>query len=644
MKRTLFFNGSPPAIRGLGPAGPMEPENYEQSRRALLYVAVVVAVFFSFLLLRVWYLQLVKGYEFSQKSESNRVRYRDLPPWRGMIFDARGVVLVNNRESYDALVVLEDVPDAKTLARNLGQLLNLNYLDILTRILTAQQDNLARTIRIKEDLSLDEVALLETFKYELPGVVIQIQPKREYQTNNLGSHIIGYLGEITEAQLKSGKFPHNKMGDDVGRCGVELGYNAYLTGQRGSQQVEVDAHGRQLRLLSNTPASPGGNVYLTIDWRLQAKAEELLRGKVGAIVAMDPQSGRILAMASAPTFDQSRFARTVSADYWRELINNKDHPLENRVLKGQYPPGSTFKIIMAVAALEEGIVNPSTTFVCRGGLQVGNRYFNCHAKRGHGSVALHRSLVQSCDVYYYNVGLRLGVDRIAKWSYKFGLGAPTGIVLDSEKAGLVPSSAWKKKRFNQPWYEGETPSVAIGQGYTLVTPLQMVRVAAALGNGGLIYTPTVVEKVVSPDGEVVYQFQPQVQSRLGASAKTLELVRRACRGVVHEGGTGTAARIPYADVGGKTGTAQVVSLGREGKGKKRVKTQDHAWFVSFAPVEKSQIAVAVIIEHGGHGGKTAAPVAREIMGEFFRLKQEDAADREEDGAPARRQGAQESQP
>ncbi len=629
MKKTLLMAMPAQTGRSLGTGGPMEPEEYDQVRRALLYVALVVTLLFGFLILRVWYLQLVKGHEFSQKSESNRLRYRDLPPWRGMIFDSRGLVLVNNRESYDALVILEDVPDAKALARNLGQLLQMNYLDILTRILTAQEDNLARSIRIKEDLSMDEVALLETYKYELPGVVIQIQPKREYLTGNLGAHLIGYLGEITEAQLKSGKFPQHKMGDEVGKCGVELGFNKYLTGQRGSQQIEVDAHGRQLRLLKNTPASPGANVYLTIDWRLQAKAEELLQGRVGAIVAMDPQSGRILAMASAPTYDQSKFARTVPAAYWRELLNHKDHPLENRVLKGQYPPGSTFKIIMAVAALEEGIVTPHTSFLCRGGLQVGNRYFNCHAKRGHGSVALHRSMVQSCDVYYYNVGLKLGVDRMAKWSRAFGLGAPTGILLDSEKPGLVPSSEWKRQRFNLPWYEGETPSVAIGQGYNLVTPLQMVRVAAALGNGGFIYTPTVVDKIVQPDGEVVYQFTPSVQSRIPASAKTLELVRRACRGVVQEGGTGSAARLGFVEVGGKTGTAQVVSLGREGKGKNRRKTEDHAWFVSFAPVEKSQIAVAVIIEHGGHGGKTAAPVAREVMREFFRLKQEDAAPAED---------------
>jgi penicillin-binding protein 2 len=626
MKGTLF-SARPAAekpFRGFGTPGPMPPETFDNARRMLLYVALAVGLLFGFLVLRLWYLQLVKGNEFSQKSESNRVRYRDLPPWRGMIFDANGMVLVNNRESYDVMVILEDVPDAKELAKNLGQLLKMNYLDILTKIMTAQEDKLARTIRIKEDLSLDEVALLETFKYELPGVVIQIQPKREYRTDSLGCHIIGYLGEITENQLKSGKFPNNKMGDDVGKCGVELGYNAYLTGQRGARQIEVDAHGRELRLLENTPSSPGANIHLTIDWNLQAKAEEVLKGKVGAVVAMDPQTGRILAMASAPTYDQNMFSRVISAEYWKELINNKDHPLENRVLKGQYPPGSTFKIVMSVAGLEEGVITPQTVFTCSGAMSSGNHVFHCHAKRGHGGVALHRGMVQSCDIYYYNVGQKLGIDRIAKWSRKFGLGAPTGLILDSEKSGLVPSTEWKKQRFNQPWHDGETLSVAIGQGYNSTTPLQMVRVAAALGNGGIIYMPTVVEKIVNPDGEIAYQFKPEVSSRLNASPKTLEVVRRACRGVVQEGGTGASARLPFVEVGGKTGTSQVVSLGKEGKGKNRKKTQDHAWFVSFAPVENSQIAVAVIIEHGGHGGKTAAPVAREVMREFFRLKSKDS--------------------
>jgi penicillin-binding protein 2 len=598
----------------------MTPEMYETVRRMLVFVVLAVSLLFGFLILRLWYLQLVKGNEFSQKSESNRVRYRDLPPWRGMIYDANKTVLVNNRESYDVLVILEDVPDAKELAKNLGQLLKMNYLDILTKIMTAQEDNVARTIRIKEDLTMDEVALLETFKYELPGVVIQIQPKREYQTDSLGCHIIGYLGEITDGQLKSGKFPNNKMGDDVGKCGVELGYNDVLTGQRGSRQVEVDAHGRELRVMHNSPSSPGANIYLTIDWRLQAKAEAVLKGKVGALVAMDPQTGKILAMASSPSYDQKMFSGTVSPQYWKELISNKDHPLENRVLKGQYPPGSTFKIVMSVAGLEEGVIAPQSTFTCHGAMRLGNHDFHCHSR--HGTISLYRALVQSCDIYYYNVGLKLGIDRIAKWGRKFGLGATSGLILDSEKPGLMPSAEWKKRRFHEAWQEGETPSVAIGQGYDLATPLQMVRVAAALGNGGNIYVPTVVDKIVNPDGEIAYQFKPQIASRLDASPKTLEAVRRACWGVVREG-TGKAGRLGFVDVGGKTGTSQVVSLGKEGKGKNRRKTQDHAWFVAFAPVENSQIAVAVIIEHGGHGGTTAAPPAREVMREFFQLRAKD---------------------
>ncbi len=605
-------------VRGFGYAGPMPPEVYDNVRRALFVIALVVALLFSFLVLRLWYLQLVRGHEFIQKSESNRVRLRDLSPWRGMIYDRSGVVLVNNRPSYDAMVILEDVPDPKELAKDLGHILKMNYLDILTKIMTAQADNLARSIKIKGDLTWEEVALLETYRYELSGVVIQMQPKREYRSDSLACHVIGYLGEITEGQLKSGRFPRNKMGDEVGKCGIELACNDYLTGQRGARQIEVDAHGRELRLMQYTPSSPGASVYLTIESRLQQTAEAALEDKVGAIVAMDPQSGKILALASSPKFDQNAFSKGISPEYWKELLNHKDHPLENRVLKGQYPPGSTFKIIMALAGLEEQVITEKSRFYCNGAMPFGNHVFHCHRRGGHGGVEVHRGLVQSCDIYFYNVGRKLGVDRIAKWSRKFGLGSPSGLNLDSEKPGLVPSSAWKKQRFNQPWHEGETLSVAIGQGYNTATPIQMVRVAAAMGNGGIIYVPQLVERICNPDGEVAYECQPQIASRLNASPKNLEIVRRACRGVVHEpGGTGHAAQISGVEVGGKTGTSQVVSLGKEKGGKHKGKTGDHAWFVCFAPAQDSQIAIAVIIEHGGHGGAAAAPMAREVLQTYF---------------------------
>lgn len=603
--------------------GPMLPEEYEQTRKTLYRVTIVTLALFGLLSLRLWFLQLVKGYEMRVRAEHNRIRIRDLPPWRGMILDRQGTILVNNRPAYDLMVVLEDVPDIPQLAHRLASILGLEAREVQEKLTRAQEDNAARVVRVRGDLSWQELAMIETFRYELPGILIQVQPKREYRADALACHLIGYRGEITESQLKSGKFPRHKMGDYIGKCGIERACEEFLCGQRGSREIEVDALGRELRLLSQNPSTPGANVVLTIDARLQETAEAALRDKIGAIVALEPRTGKILALASSPTFDQNAFEKGVSCQYWQQLVQHSEHPLENRALRGQYPPGSTFKIVMAVAGLEEGVITPRTVFYCNGALPFGNHVFHCWRRGGHGAMNLHRALVQSCDVFFYQVGRRLGIDRIAKWSRRFGLGQATGLGLDPEKCGLVASTAWKKRRFNQPWHEGETLSVAIGQGYNLVTPIQMARVAAAIANGGTIYVPRLVERIESPDGEVLLQPRPEVASRLDASPQTIALVRRALRGVVHEpGGTGHAARIPGIEVAGKTGTAQVVALGKERKGKKGHKTRDHAWFVCFAPVEQSEIALAVIIEHGGHGGGTAAPIARQLLATYFQKRQD----------------------
>jgi penicillin-binding protein 2 len=467
-------------------------------------------------------------------------------------------------------------------------------------------------VRLRADLSWEDLARVETYQSELPGVMVQIQPKRQYRHKGQAAHVLGYLGEITDVQLKSGKFSGYKMGDYLGRCGVELAWEKYLRGQRGYRRIEVDAYGRELGQLDRIFPTPGANVFLTLDNKLQQEAEACLEGKMGAIVALDPRSGKILAMASSPTFSQEAFERGLSPSEWQKLSTDKDHPLENRPLKGQYPPGSTFKIVMAVAGLEEKVITPSTVFYCNGTLPFGNHVFHCWKKGGHGGVDLYRALVQSCDIYFYNVGRRLGIDRIAKWSHRFGLGQPTGLKLDKEMTGLVASTAWKKARFHQPWHEGETLSVAIGQGYNLVTPIQMAQVAAAVANGGYLYEPLLVEKVESPAGEILYQAKPVVKSRLEASPATLAFVQKALHGVVSEG-TGRAANLPQVEVAGKTGTSQVVALEREKIKKKGVRTENHAWFVAYAPVSDPQIAVAVLVEHGGHGGSAAAPLAKRVL-------------------------------
>jgi penicillin-binding protein 2 len=595
--------------------GLMPPEEQEQARRTFSGVALVILCLFGLLFLRLWFLQLVKGEDLQQRSERNRIRNLDLPPWRGMILDRNGHLLVGNRPSFELVVVLEDVPDFPLLARRLAALLKLDPPQLEAQLRNARANGLYQA-RIRGDLSWEELARVETFQPELPGVMIQVQPKREYRHKGQAAHVLGYLGEITDVQLKSGNFPGYKMGDYLGRCGVELAWEKYLRGQRGYRRIEVDAYGRELGQLDRIFPSPGANVYLTLDDKLQQEAEACLEGRMGAIVALDPRSGKILAMASSPTFSQEAFERGLSSQDWQKLTSDKTHPLENRPLKGQYPPGSTFKIVMAVAGLEEKVITPGTVIHCSGALPFGNHVFHCWKKGGHGGVDLYRALVQSCDVYFYNVGRRLGIDRIAKWSRRFGLGEPTGLKLDKEMPGLVASSAWKKARFKDSWHEGETLSVAIGQGYNLATPIQMARVAAAIGNGGYLYEPQLVEKVENPAGETVFQAQPVLKSRLGASPETLKLVQRALHGVVSEG-TGRAAQVANVEVAGKTGTSQVVALEKEKNKGKGGRFGNHAWFVAYAPVENPRIAVAVLIEHGGGGGAVAAPLAKRVLAAAF---------------------------
>jgi penicillin-binding protein 2 len=592
----------------------MDPEEQERVRRTFSRTALIVLLLFGILFLRLWFLQLVQGGEMQQRSEHNRIRLQDLPPWRGMILDRNGQVLVANRPSYELVVVLEDVGDIPRLASRLGHLLHLDPQQLTNQLLNAQKAGLHQ-VRIRADLSYDEMAEVESFQPELPGVIIQIQPKREYRDQGMACHVLGYLGEINDTQLKSDKYPGYKMGDYLGKCGIELAWEKYLRGKRGFRRIEVDAYGRELGQLDSVFPTPGDNVFLTIDSRMQQEAEACLEGKVGAIVALNPNNGNILALASSPTYSQQAFERGLTSAEWEKILHDKTHPLEDRAIKGQYPPGSTFKIVMAVAGLEDKVITPKTIIYCNGSLTCGNHVFHCWFKWGHGAVNLHRALVESCDVYFYNVGMRLGIDRIAKWSRRFGLGEPTGLKLDKEMPGLVASTAWKKARFHRSWQEGDTLSVAIGQGYNLVTPIQMARVIAAIANGGIIYKTHLVEKVESPAGEILYQAKPEVVSRLGASPATLEAVRQALVGVVNEPrGTGKSASLPNIEVAGKTGTAQVVALDPDRDRRKKERgAQDHAWFVAYAPADDPKIAVAVLIEHGGHGGSVAGPLASRVI-------------------------------
>jgi len=384
--------------------------------------------------------------------------------------------------------------------------------------------------------------------------------------------------------------------------------------------VEADASGRVLQVIRQIAPSPGGNLILTLDARVQQAAEEALKDRAGAIVALDPKTGGVLAMASSPVFNQKDFVRGVTREQWQTLVSDPLNPLENRAISGQYMPGSTFKIVMAVAGLEEGLITPQTAVFCNGGYPFGNRVFHCWKKEGHGSVSLHRALVESCDVYFYDLR-RLGVDRIARYAKLLGLGETTGIELSNEKTGLVATREWKKQRFNVPWMDGETLSVAIGQGFNQATPLQMARMLAAVVNGGTLYRPYLVKQVTDLENRVVASYEPKVERRLPFKPENLQFVVDALTGVVQEpGGTGRRAQLEGVIVGGKTGTAQVVpSSLYKGYSEENIPYQyrDHAWFLAFAPREDPRIVVVAIAEHAGHGGSVAAPMARQVLEAFF---------------------------
>jgi penicillin-binding protein 2 len=462
---------------------------------------------------------------------------------------------------------------------------------------------------------------IETNRFWLPGISIRVKPQRRCLHPLLASHVVGYLGEVTRSQLARDQYRDHRMGDLAGQYGIEMEMESFLHGRRGQRLVEVDAVGRVLKLIHKVDPVPGDNLVLTLDAKLQQVAQDALGDHVGAVVALDPNNGEVLAMASMPTFNQSDFVQGISTEKWRELLNNPLHPLENRAVSGQYPPGSTYKIISAAAALEEGVIRPESIIPCSGAYPFGNRVFNCWRRTGHGSVNLKKSLKESCDVYYYEVGRRLGVDRLAHYAGKFGLGKKTEVGLANEKAGLVPDSEWKLRRFKIPWQKGETLSVVIGQGYNLATPLQLAQVIATTANSGIMYRPHLIKRITSAGGEVVKEFTPEIIGKLDFKPDTFPLIREALTAVVNEpGGTGGRSRITGIEVAGKTGTSQVVTLKRyQGvpKSKLPYEYQDHALFVAFAPFDQPRIAVAAVVEHAGHGGAMAGPVVKKVMEAFF---------------------------
>lgn len=584
-----------------------------------LYIATGLAITIFFVIItRLWFLQVFKGKEFKELSENNRVRLiRTIGP-RGLLLDKTGKVIVENRPSFNLSIIPEDVKDWTKIKNILTRIVDLTLEDIETKIIQAKKRPSFQAIKLKDDLTWEEIARVETFKIDMPGIVIEIEPRRSYPFGDTASHLIGYLGEIDERQIKKLKKADYALGDSIGKYGIEYKWEKYLRGINGGKQIEVDAVGREIQLLKKITPAQGYNVYLTIDMDTQLAANLAMKDKVGAVIAMDPQNGKILAAVSTPSFDPNIFAVGINKEEWKELISNPFRIMETKSIQGQYPPASTFKVITAAAALEEGIITPSTKIYSPGSIRFGNRDFRDWKEEGHGIINVHRAIVESSDTFFYQVGLKIGIDRLAYYAKGFGLGRKTNIELTDEKSGLMPSSKWKKDVYALPWYEGETISVSVGQGYVTATPLQMLNVYASIANNGKLYMPQLVEQVGTSSGEIVWKFKPQEIGRIPVSSSNIKILQAALSGVVNEdGGTGRVVRLPGIEVAGKTGTAQVIKLKENTPRKKPheipYEQRDHAWFVGYAPANNPQIAVAVIVEHGGFGSTAAAPVAREVI-------------------------------
>jgi penicillin-binding protein 2 len=596
-----------------------EPAQFKNKFRWLF---ILVLVGLAILAMRLWHLQVIKGDELRQRSENNSVRLRKIKPMRGLIFDADRQVMVENQPSFDLVFVPDRTRDVRPTMEAIRALytersLPLNSLNSFTNRVKPFVP-----VVLEKNISMEKLAVVETHALELPGVIVEVTPIRQYLRGGMTAQVIGFTGEVSREELERETASPLTHGDITGKFGIEKFLDGHLRGKSGAEQVEVNVAGKAVRSLGRIPSAPGGNAVLTIQSVLQEAAWKALEERPGAVVALDPRSGAVLALVSSPSFDPNLFNGGISAEAWEKLAGDLRHPMENRAISGQYPPGSTYKPVLAAAALEEGLVTPETSFFCDGTFEMGNRVFRCWQEKGHGHVTLHRALVESCDVYFYNLGKLLGVDKIATYARAFGLGAPLGIDLHREKGGLIPTRQWKLSRLRQPWQAGETISLSIGQGYNLVTPLQLASLYATLANGGTLYRPTLLKQIESPDRRIVKQYTPQKIGTLPVRPQTVELINRALWGVVNErGGTGYALKRKEADVCGKTGTAQVIGLPQDAAARRARRitadVRDHALFACFAPHTQPEIAVAVILEHAGHGGSAAAPVARKVIDAYF---------------------------
>ena len=584
----------------------------DAGHRRVMVIATSVVFAFLVLIGQLWYLQVLEGGRFLDASDKNRIRVRPIAAPRGILFDRHGVPLVDNRPAFTLSFIPRELPrddeGRDAVLGRVASLLHIPYQDLSEAVSKVPSDSLL-PVRVRRGLTLTEVAKIEEWKLELPGVITEVEPQRVYPTSRFAAHLLGYVREASDEQLKQGRY---RRGEMVGQSGLERLLDEYLRGQDGGERIEVDAMGRPVRRVQATEPHAGAQVITTVDRGIQEAAERAMEGLAGAVVVMDPRNGDVLAMVSTPAFEIDRFTGTIDRDAWLRVVQDPNFPLLNRTIQTQYAPGSVFKIVVAAAGLQERSITPLDRIYCNGEFHLGTATFKDWKEGGHGTVDLHHAIAQSCNIFFYEAGLKIGGAAIVKYAGAFGFGQPTAIDLPGEKSGLLPrpQSVRSRQGKTMAFPPGETVNMSIGQGTVLVTPMQIARFMAAVSNGGVLWRPRLVQRVERQD-QVVWSDQGQVAGHVELSPVVWAFLRQSLWAVVNDNGTGAAAKIPGLDIAGKTGTAQMIAKSKAEKG------QDHAWFAAFAPVKAPEVVVVVLVERGGKGGQVAAPIARKILNAIF---------------------------
>jgi penicillin-binding protein 2 len=602
-------------------------------------VGNIIFTCFGILLARLWYLQVYKGEQLHQFSIQNRLRKEVLWAPRGQLYSRDDQMLVDNIPRYDAIITPQYLLEREKTLAKLTQILRVEPGTIEKVLKKNANQATYRPITVKKNIGFEELAQIESLNAELPGVSVETFISREYKDTEVGAHLLGYISEISQTQLpklrKRDAFDY-RLGDFIGQFGIEEQLDKYLRGANGHEFVEVDARGRRKRYINtdnlfkgiedNKPVQ-GMKVKLTIDRDMQLAGFKALEGKVGSIIAIDIDTGEVLAMVSRPAFDPSQFSRGLTPEYWRALVTNKENPLRDRNIQEHYSPGSTFKAITGIAAFEEGVIDERTEVFCSGNLRFGRKVYHCWKKAGHGATNITKAVRESCNVFFQRAAMRMDIDTIAKYANVFGLGRRTGISLPREVSGLIPTTAWKKKRYGQVWQPGETLSCAIGQSYVLASTIQMAQAYAAIANGGKIFRPYVVKDIYSPKGELYKSFTPELLGDFKMkNAKTLQYVRQGLFEVVNNPkGTAFARRGKGILMAGKTGTSQVVRASADKVYQKceemEYEYRHHGLFVGFAPYDNPKIAAAALVEHGCHGSSAATPVVEAVVSAYMQKYQ-----------------------